>query len=321
MEGRDGVMGSRGTFPFCFSPILGFMILALVAGRASSATLDVGTGKAFREPSEAATAAKSGDSILIAPGTYYDCAVWTAANLTIEGTGPGVVLTDKVCQGKAIFVVHADNVRIANLTFARARSEDENGAGIRAEGVNLTIENSKFADNQEGILAGDNPQSTIVVRKSEFVHNGACISACAHGIYVGHIQLLSVDHCRFFDTQAAHHVKSRALRTEIVASQVEDGPAGTASYLVDLPNGGSLFMIGNTLEKGPQNGNHTAAISIGEEGVNQPTGEIVVTNNTFTNDGHPTALVKNLTATPAKLIGNVLKGPGITPLIGDGTVR
>jgi hypothetical protein len=301
--------------------ILGFGIIALIVAPAGAATLEVGAGKAFKTPSEAAAVAKPGDTIRIEPGTYYDCAVWTAANLTIQGTAPGVVLTDKVCQGKAIFVVHADNVRISNVTFARARSEDQNGAGIRAEGVNLTVEDSKFTDNQEGILAGDNPESTIIVRNSQFVHNGACIAACAHGIYANHIRLLSIDHSRFFDTQTAHHIKSRALRTEIIDSRIEDGPVGTASYLVDLPNGGSLFMTGNILEKGPQNENHSTAISIGEEGVNQPTGEIVLTNNIFTNDGHPTSLLKNVTATPAKLTGNVLKGPGITPLIGDGTVR
>ena len=296
-------------------------MLASTGMPASSATLLVGAGKVFKDPSEAAAAAKSGDVVRIDPGTYYDCAVWTASNLTIEGTGPNVVLADKICEGKAIFVVHADNIRIAGLIFARARSKDQNGAGIRAEGVNLTIESSEFVDNQEGILAGNNPESRIIVRSSAFVHNGTCIAACAHGIYVDHIRLLTVDHCRFFDTQTAHHIKSRALRTEIIDSAIEDGPAGTASYLVDLPNGGSLFMSGNILEKGPRNGNHSAAISIGEEGVDQPMGEIVVTNNTFTNDGPTTAFVRNVTATPAKLTGNVLKGPGVTPLIGDGTVR
>ncbi|MEJ2676659.1 MAG: hypothetical protein P8011_15985, partial [Acidihalobacter sp.] len=38
--------------------------------------------------------------------------------------------------------------------------------------------------------AGSRHDSTITVRNSEFVHNGACIKACAHGIYVGHIKLL-----------------------------------------------------------------------------------------------------------------------------------
>lgn len=309
-------MRRTGRFWFC-----NLAMLVLTARPAGSAVLEVGAGGTFKAPSEAAAAAKPGDVIRIHPGTYYDCAVWNAGDLAIEGTGPGVILTDKICQGKAIFVVDADDVRIAGITFARARSPDQNGAGIRVEGKNLSVENSRFVDNQEGILAGDNQESTITVRNSEFLHNGACIAECAHGIYVGHIKLLTVDHSRFLDTQTAHHIKSRASRTEIVDSRIEDGPTGTASYLVDLPNGGSLVMSGNTLEKGPQNGNHTAAISIGEEGVDRPTEDIVLMNNTFKNDGPPTAFVKNITATSAKLTGNVLKGPGITPLIGDGTVR
>lgn len=305
----------------CTSSALCLLMLASAGASADSATLEVGIGKAFKTPSEAAATAKSGDVVRIDPGTYNDCAVWKAGNLTIEGTGADVVLADKVCQGKAIFVVHADNVRIDGLTFSGARSKDQNGAGIRAEGVNLTVENSKFVDNQNGILAGNNLQSTIIVRNSAFAHNGACVLACAHGVYVDRIKLLSVDHSRFSDTQAAHHIKSRALRTEITDSTIEDGPTGTASYLVDLPNGGSLTMRGNTLEKGPRNGNHSAAISIGEERADNPAGEIVLTNNTFTNDGPPTAFVKNVTATPATLTGNLLKGPGITPLIGAGTVH
>jgi hypothetical protein len=293
----------------------------LAALPAPAATLMVGPGESYKAPSEAAIAANPRDVIRIAPGTYFDCAVWSIPNLTIEGAGPGVVLTDKICQGKAIFVIHADNVTVSNLTFQRARAPDGNGAGIRAEGVNLTIENSKFVNNQEGILAGDNPKSSILIRDSEFDHNGACDNGCAHGVYVGQIALLRIVHSRFFDTQVAHHVKSRAARTEITDSHIEDGPNGTASYLVDVPSGGSLVMSGNLLEKGPKNQNHTAAIMIGEEGVNQPTPEVTFQHNVFTNDGPPTSFVRNITATPAQLTGNTLKGNRVTPLSGDGTVH
>ncbi len=288
---------------------------------AGAATLMVGPGQPYKAPSDAAAAASPGDTIRIAPGTYYDCAIWQANNLTIEGTGPGVVLTDKICQGKAIFVVHANDVKIDNLVFQRARAPDGNGAGIRAEGVNLSIEGSKFVNNEEGILAGDNPGSTITIRNSEFDHNGACGNACAHGVYVGQIALLRVEHSRFFDTQVAHHIKSRAARTEITDSHIEDGPSGTASYLIDIPNGGSLVVSNNVLEKGPKNQNHGSAIIIGEEGVSQPTAQILISHNTFTDDGPPTSFVRNVTATPAQLVGNVLKGQGVTPLTGDGATR
>lgn len=80
-------------------------------------------------------------------------------------------------------------------------------------------------------------------------------------------------------------------------------------------------MTGNVLEKGPKNQNHSAAVMIGEEGVSQPTPELLFKDNAFTNNGPPTAFVNNITATPAQLIGNVFKGNAIKPLIGDGKVR
>jgi hypothetical protein len=312
-------LGRVGAYAF----IAGLLMAILSAVPADAVTLMVGDHQQYKQPSEAAAAVHAGDTVEIEPGTYYDCAVWTKDHLTIEGTGAGVVLTDKTCQGKAIFVIHADDVTVKNVTFQRARVPDGNGAGIRAEGINLTVENSKFINNQEGILAGDNPTSSIIIRNSEFDHNGTCISSggCAHGIYVNHIASLRIEHSRFLDTQTAHHVKSRAARTELVDNDIEDGPDGTASYEVDIPSGGAVVMTGNVLEKGPKNQNHAAAVMIGEEGVSQPTPELLFKDNAFTNAGPPTAFVDNITATPAQLIGNVFKGNTIEPLIGDGTVR
>ena len=60
---------------------------------------------------------------------------------------------------------------------------------------------------------------------------------------------------------------------------------------------------------------------VGEEGVSQPTPELLLKDNVYTNDGPPTAFVDNITATPAQLIGNTFKGNAIKPLIGDGTVH
>ena len=63
------------------------------------------------------------------------------------------MLSDKSCGGKAIFITLGSDITIRNLTFARARVPDRNGAGIRAEGRNLTVEHSRFIDNENGILA------------------------------------------------------------------------------------------------------------------------------------------------------------------------
>jgi hypothetical protein len=55
---------------------------------ALAATLEVGPGKTYTQPSAAAAAAHDGDRIVIAAGSYFDCAVWKANTLTIEGAGP-----------------------------------------------------------------------------------------------------------------------------------------------------------------------------------------------------------------------------------------
>ncbi len=303
------------------------LAFALVVGAlvhpASAKTLEVGAGHELKQPSEAAAQARDGDRIAIDPGEYFDCAVWNANHLTIEGTGPGVVITDKVCQGKALFVTVGSDITIRNITFTRARVPDGNGAGIRAQGPNLTVEGSRFINNENGILSAEMPNGFIRISGSEFERNGKCGDSCAHGIYVSNIALLHIEGSKFFATKEGHHIKSRAARTELVGNDIADGPDGTASYSVDVPNGGSLVMDGNTLEKGPNSGNHSAAVVIGEEGVTQRTGEITVKGNRFTNDmPRETVFLRNVTATEAQLTGNTFQGPGkVVPLSGDGSVH
>ena len=288
---------------------------------AEARVLEVGSGQAYPKPSAAAAAAGPGDTIHIANGEYYDCMTLRAPNVTVEGSGPGTVLTDSVCGGKALIIASADNITVRNLTLTRARVPDGNGAGIRAEGGNLTVDHVSFINNQDGILAAPMPNSTITVRDSVFDRNGICLAACAHGIYVGPLALLHVERTRFIGTKQGHHIKSRAARTEVVDCDIEDGPEGTASYLIELPNGGALLARGNTLEKGPNAENHTAAIVIGSEGVNQPTRDVVIENNTFRNDGdYNTFLLNNVSAADAQLRGNKVSGAA-KPLQGDGTVR
>jgi hypothetical protein len=273
--------------------------------------LAVGPGKPFALPSEAALAAKAGDLIQIDPGTYNDCARWDADWLVIEGRGPGVIITDKVCNDKGLFITRGRDITVRNITFMAAHASSHNCSGIRAEGFNLTVENSRFLNDEDGILAADNDGSTIVIRDSYFSGNGNCIAQCAHGIYINHVALLKVENSEFVAQHAGHHIKSRAARTEIINNFVHDGPNGSASYLVDLPNGGAALISGNRFEKGPLSENRQTAISIGAEGAKaqNPPGAIVIENNEFSNDtGKPTVFVMNYSDTPVELSGNRFSG-------------
>ena len=291
-------------------------------GLAAARTLMVGAEQQYKAPGAALQAAQDSDTIMIQPGTYYDCGFVRANNVTVEGSGPGVVLTDKSCGGKALLVVDGNDITIRNLTLQRARVPDGNGAGIRAEGGNLLVDRTRFLNNQNGILSADNPKATITVKDSEFVGNGVCAAACAHSIYIGNVAKLVVQDTRITETHSGHGIKSRAQRTEVLNCDISDGPTGNSSYTIDIPNGGALVVVGNKLEKGPNAENTANTISIGEEGVDRPTDEIVIKNNRLTNDevDKTTTFVNNITATPAQLSGNVYVG-SVRPLVGDGSQR
>lgn len=301
--------------------LLGLAVMAALSACAPG-VIEVGPTREVKSPGRAIAEASSGDTVLIDPGVYADCAVVKGSNVTIQGTGPGVVLTSKTCGGKAILVTRGEDITIRNLTLQRASVRDRNGAGIRSEGVNLTVDNVRFLDNEEGILAGDKRGSTIRVIYSDFERNGTCSgSGCAHGVYVGHIQELDVENSRFFDQQVGHHVKSRALTTLVVGNRIEDGPDGTASYEIDAPDGGSVLIQGNTIEKGPKAQNWGTVIAIGEEGKPLPSKGLIIRNNKLTNDNeHQTIFVRNEAPYPAQLNGNVLSGK-VVPLQGPGTVQ
>lgn len=298
------------------------VVALLFVSQGQAAVLEVGANQPYKMPSAAIAAAKSGDTIRIAPGSYTDCAAWNTDGLTIEGSGDGVVLRNAVCQSAGILVVNAPRATIRNLTLEGAAIDEGNGSGIRANGLNLLVEHCRFRDNQDGILTANNGQAELVVRDSLFEGNGACLpnKGCAHGIYAGFITRVRIENSVFKNARSGHYIKSRARRTEVVNNRIEDGDSGRSSYLVDLPNGGSLLLSNNTMQKGPSTENPTAAVTLGEEGDKRPPGPVVIENNTFRNDGPPTIFLHNVAKSPARLSGNVVKGPTKT-LVGPGAVE
>jgi len=314
---------SRRVVGFAVSLLVALAALGGAATPALAHTLEVGPGKTYDNLAAAAHDAGQGDTIQLTAGEHFDCAVITASDVTIVGTGKpeDTLLTDKPCQGKAGLVIVGNNVTVRNITLTRVRVPDNNGAGIRAEGANLTVDHVRFVNDQDGILAGANPDSTIIIRDSEFLQNGICNPGCAHGVYVGQVKLLRIERSRFFETKQGHHIKSRAARTEVIDCDMADGEKGNSSYQIEVPNGGAVVVRGNHIEKGPKSDNRSTIISIGAEGVTQRTPEIIVENNTVSVDGgYNTTFVRNLTATEAQLAGNKL-GKGVNALEGDGAVR
>jgi hypothetical protein len=247
------------------------------------ATLKVGPGQPYKRPSDAAAVARHGDTIEIEAGVYPgDVAVWRQNDLTLRGVGGRAVLDaqGRSAEGKAIWVIKGDRAIVENIEFANCHVSDRNGAGIRAEGTGLTIRNSVFRDSDQGILTGTNPNSDIVVETSEFSRNGNG-EGSSHNIYIGAIRSFTLRSSTSHHAKVGHNVKSRAKTNLILYNRIYDGPDGTASYAVDLPNGGAAFLIGNTIQQGPETENSTI-VSYGAEGGSG--GSLYLINNTIVND-------------------------------------
>jgi Right handed beta helix region len=302
------------------SLLVGLGWLAACSPHAVADVLLVGPRRALQAPSDAAAVAKDGDVVRIDPGDYVDCAIWSASNLVLEAADGEAHVRDRACAGKAIWVIAGDDVTVANITFSGARVPDENGAGIRAEGRNLTVRNARFYDNENGILAAAVEGSTILIERSLFERNGKCAANCAHGIYVNRIDRLKIVDSAFREQQVGHHIKSGALALEVTGSTIEDGPDGTASYLIDVIAGGEVVIADNVMEKGPKSENWGTAIHIAGEAATPDAPAYRISGNRFRSDNpHEVAFVRNRTVVPAVLESNRIEG-NVDPLVGPGTV-
>ncbi len=248
---------------------------------ATGRVLQVGAGKTYSVPSAAAAAARSGDVIKITAGDYRgDVASWNASNLTICGVGGRARLfaDGRNAQGKGIWVVSGSNITIDSVEFRNATVPDRNGAGIRVEpSTRLTVLNSGFYDNENGILAAAG-SSTVTIDRSEFARNGRG-DGYTHNIYVNQIDRLEVSNSYFHEAKIGHNLKSRARESVIQNSYFMDGPSGTSSYLADFPNGGRVFLRGNLFHKGP-NADNANAIAYGLEGLSNPNTSLEAVHNT-----------------------------------------
>lgn len=271
--------------------------------------LHVGRGKAFELPSQAAAVAKDGDIIEIAAGRYAgDVAVWRANNLTIRGVNGRACLeaAGKSAQSKAIWVITGRNTTVEHIEFSGCHVPDRNGAGIRQEGAGLIVRNCHFHHNDDGILAGANPNSEILIENSEFWYNGAG-DGLSHNIYIGRIRRFTLRGCYSHHSNIGHQVKSRAEENFIMYNRLTDETDGRSSYNLDLPNGGDCLVIGNIIQHGRYSSNSTN-ISFAREGGTNRVQKLLLIHNTIINE-HPSGVYLKVDGTPlVKMTNNLCSG-------------
>jgi len=289
----------------------------------AGAVIEVGPGKKYSKPSEAAGVAEDGDVIEITGGTYmHDVAVWEQDGLTIRGVGGRAHLKadGAAAEEKAIWVIKGNNTTVENLEFSGSRVRDKNGAGIRQEGTDLTVRNCYFHRNEMGILTGQDEQSSILIEYSEFANNavGDDSNEYGHNIYIGRVGKFELRFSYVHDGHIGNNVKSRALESHILYNRIMDETNGSSSYLIDLPDAGTAYIIGNLLQQGVNTDNSTL-VAFGAESRDNPSRGLYIVNNTFVNDRAGGIYVKNWSQdTKAYVMNNIFASVGDTILDGPG---
>ncbi len=278
---------------------------------AQAKTWLVGPDFLLHKPSEAIKLAKDGDIIKIVAGLYKnDYAIINQSDLTIEGVNGFAHLKSSglVPGGKAIWVTNGTNITIRNIEFSGARVPDKNGAGIRLQGGTLTLENCYFHDNEMGILTAGKPDISLFIYKSEFNRNTQDYSVTkklSHNIYVGTIAVFLLENSISRGAKYGHTVKSRAQNTIIRNNRIFDEGDISASYLIDIPNGGQVMIENNYLfkNKGAQN---NALISYGTEGMRYDKNDLTIKYNTAISETKNAILLRNRSNIDAKILRNNL---------------
>lgn len=247
---------------------------------AGAATLKVGPGAKYKLPSEAIAAAKDGDTIEIAAGTYEkDVTYVRRNNLTIRGVGEGRAVLDAkgTCAGrKGIFVTTGRDITVENIEFRNAGGE-VNAAGIRAEGKNLTVRNCKFVECRDAMLGG---AGKVLIEHCEFSHCGHNSRPATHNLYMsGRVTKLVYRYNYSHHSYVGHLLKSRAKESWVLYNRLTDED-GTGSAVADFPNGGVVVLVGNILHKGPKAQNNRL-IAYGMEGIKHETNKLYVASNTI----------------------------------------
>jgi hypothetical protein len=275
-------------------------------------------GRSFNRLDDAFNAIGKGTgTVIVAPGTYKDCAIFGGASITLRAATPSTAIFDGgACGGKATLVFNGMNAVVDGIVFQNIHVPDGNGAGIRLEWGDLLVTRSTFRNSEEGILAGSYDRGTVTIERSTFSGLGGCPDGgCAHSIYIGSFAKLTVSRCRFEKGTGGHYVKSRAPVNEVLDSSFDDTGGRNTNYMIDLPAGSVGLIARNEFVQGKGKENHSALIAVAAEARANPSAGLRIEGNVASlAPGAPTgpAFVADWSREPLKIGVNRL-GAGIKP--------
>ena len=172
------------------------ILCAALAVPASAATLTVGAGGQFKTIQRAVDAAKPGDTVLVAPGTYTENVV-VSKPLTITGNAT----VNAADSSKDVFLITSPGVHIDGLTISGGET-GVNVAGVAscaitnitehgnvfavylANATNSVVSNNNLANNHYGVYCDYATSNTIANNVATGESGGGNNATYSDGIYL-----------------------------------------------------------------------------------------------------------------------------------------
>ena len=252
--------------------------------------------------------ARDGEIILVPAGEYDIRDVKVRRSITLAGATDGetVFFASKPVAKGLLNPMPGVSLTVRNVTFRNAASPDQNGAGIRHDGLDLTIRDCRFINNENGVLSTGDDTGAVTITGSAFIDNGFG-DGYSHGLYVVRANQLTIDESRFIGTRIGHHVKSLAQETQISNSVFDDAKGGS-SYAIDASRGGAVSIIDNHIIHAATSEN--AAIFNYDLTRGGEATSLIISGNRIDNHRRHAILLRNPTAVTPVFENNVIKNFG-----------
>ena len=145
----------------------------------------------------------------------------------------------------------------------------------------MAVTRSIFRDSEQGILTAEDTNSNITIDQSTFSGLGRCDRglSCAHSIYIGNYGSLTVTNSRFERGNGGHYVKARTGRVDIRSNAFDDSRGKETNYMIDLSEGSSGVITGNTFVQGASKENYSAFITVAPEAKKHSSSALNISNN------------------------------------------
>jgi parallel beta-helix repeat protein len=192
--------------------IIGICLIILNIGFASAATLNVGQGQTYATIQSAIDAAKTGDVISVAEGTYSENLVVKTNGISIIGENKEKTIIDGKKTGSVIKIDQANNVKISGFTVQNSGGSGKADGGVSLYSANNNIiANMLIVNNAMGITiySGSNNIVSGNDIKSSGKYGINLLSSSDNKIYNNNIQnnIIGI----YCDSARTNHIYSNNL--------------------------------------------------------------------------------------------------------------